>query len=393
MTDSPRERVVELAKRRGFFFPSAEAYGGVAGFWTYGPAGAALKRNVEDRWRDRFVIAEGNREIDAPTILPEPVFEASGHLRDFTDMIVECPACGRAHRADHLLEATGEVADAEALAPGAVAEHLADLGVTCPRCGADLAGESVEEFNLMFATTIGPGDGQPGYLRPETAQATLVDAPRLLEYARNQLPFGVVQVGRAYRNEISPRRSVIRVREMTQAELEYFVDPEGPGPDLARVGGATLRLYPVGAQRDASGRYRELSPAAAVEAGVIDAPWLAYFLGVTDRWLRALGVDPERLRFRQHLPDERAHYARDCWDAEVDLGGDWVELAGLADRGQYDLHHHAEASGEDYTVFRPYDEARTVERATVDPDMATLGPDLGSAAPRVVEALERLAAE
>ncbi len=389
MTD--RERVVELAKRRGFFFPAGEPYGGVAGFWTYGPAGAALKRNVEDRWRDRFVTAEGNHEIDAPTILPEPIFEASGHLEDFTDMIVDCPDCGRSHRADHLVEAAGDVEDAEGLAPETIAERIADLGISCPVCGADLGGEAVDEFNLMFTTGIGPGDGEPGYLRPETAQATLVDTPRLLEYARGRLPFGIVQVGRAYRNEISPRRSIIRVREMTQAELEFYTDPDGDGPDLDAVEGASLRLYPAADQEADGERYRTVTPAEAVTEGYVDEPWLAYFLGRTERWLCGLGVDPEQLRFRQHLSAERAHYARDCWDGEVNLGGDWIELVGLADRGQYDLEHHAAHSGEDYTIFRQYDEPRSAERATVDPDMSTLGPAYGEAAPDVVAALEERA--
>jgi len=164
------EEIGELAKRRGFFFGSNGAYGGTAGFYTFGPQGAALKKNVEDAWRDRFTIREGNREIEAPTIMPEAVFEASGHLEGFDDMLVECPECGESHRADHLVEAVTEIEDAEALPGSEVEELIADNDIACPSCGTPLAGVTVEDFNLMFATDIGPGDGQPGYLRPETAQ-------------------------------------------------------------------------------------------------------------------------------------------------------------------------------------------------------------------------------
>lgn len=382
-------QVVELAKRRGFFFAANEPYGGTAGFWTYGPAGAALKRNVEQRWRERFAHAEGHMEIQSPTIIPEPVFDASGHLEDFTDWVIECPACGTSYRADHLVEATGEVDDAEGLPASAIEALIEDLDITCRSCGETLADIPVGEFNLMFETTIGPGSGEPGYLRPETAQGTFVDFPRLAEYARGQLPFGAVQIGSAYRNEISPRRAIIRVREMTQAELELFYDPDGEGPPIDSVADVELPLYPIEAQ-ESGGSTEPMSVEEAVDAGVIANPWIGYYLGVAATWYIELGVDEERLRFRQHLPGERAHYAVDCWDAEAYLGDDWIELAGFADRTDYDLSKHHEYGDASYTVFKPYDEPQTVERATVDPDMATLGPEFGSAAADIADALEAL---
>jgi len=155
----------ELARRRGFFFQANEAYGGVSGFYTYGPEGAALKRNVENAWRDRFVTREGNMEIDAPTVTPEPVFEASGHLDGFDDMLVECADCGESHRADHVVEDNTDIEDAETYPTEKVEDIIVEHDLVCPTCGAPLAGQSVDEFNLMFDTTIGPGDGQPGYLR------------------------------------------------------------------------------------------------------------------------------------------------------------------------------------------------------------------------------------
>ena len=389
---SEHDRLAELAKRRGLFFPGNEPYGGVAGFYVYGPTGAALKRNLERSWRDRFAVREGNMEIDAPTVMPEAVFEASGHLDGFDDMLVECAECGTSHRADHLVEDATAIDDAEGLEPAEIADLIADHGIDCPACGAALAGEPVEEFNLMFATNIGPGSSAPGYLRPETAQGIFVEFPRLKAYAREQLPFGVTQVGTAYRNEISPRRGLIRLREFTQAELELFVDPRGDGPGLAGVADVELPLYPIAEQHADDGDLVRLPVHEAVESGLVESPWIGYYLGVGQRWYDRIGVDLDRFRFRQHLPGERAHYAVDCWDAEVEIGGDWIEITGYAYRSDYDLRKHAEHGEGEFTVFRQYDEPRTVEAPSVDPDMSVLGPEFGADAAGVAEAIERLAA-
>ncbi|CDK39233.1 glycine--tRNA ligase [Halorubrum sp. AJ67] len=385
------DALAELAKRRGFFFGSNGAYGGTAGFYTFGPQGAALKRNVEDAWRDRFTIREGNREIEAPTVMPEAVFEASGHLEGFDDMLVECPECGESHRADHLVEAVTEIEDAEALPGEEVEELIADNDIACPACGTPLAGEPVEAFNLMFATDIGPGDAQPGYLRPETAQGIFVEFPRLKEYARGNLPFGITQIGPAYRNEISPRGGLLRLREFTQAELEQFIDPEEDEPPLDRVRDVEVRLYPATEQEAEDGDYLDTTVGEAVEEGVIGSPWVGYYLGVAQEWYERVGVDTDRFRFRQHLAGERAHYAADCWDAESEVDGDWIEIAGFAYRGDYDLSKHDEHGDDSFTVFKRYDEPKTVERATVDPDMSVLGPEFGGDAAAVAEALEALA--
>ncbi|PSQ35944.1 glycine--tRNA ligase [Halobacteriales archaeon SW_12_69_24] len=342
-----RSELSELAKRRGFFFASNEAYGGTAGFYTYGPEGAALKRNVEAIWRDRFVRAMGHMELEAPTVVPEAVFEAS---------------------------------------------LVVDHDVTCPSCGAPLADQPVEEFNLMFGTNIGPGSSSPGYLRPETAQGIFVEFPRLKEYAHNQLPFGVAQVGRAYRNEIAPRRALVRVREFTQAELEHFVDPEYDDPPLDDVADVELPLYSAEAQQADDGGNETYTVREAVESGVVGSDWIAYYLGESLSFYERIGVDMDRFRYRQHRPGELSHYAADCWDAETELGGDWIEVTGFAYRSDYDLRKHAEYSEEAFTVFRQYDEPKTVERATVDPDMSYLGPTFGDAAADVVDALESLAA-
>ncbi|MBX0295945.1 glycine--tRNA ligase [Haloarcula nitratireducens] len=388
---SEGERLTELAKRRGFYFPSAGAYGGASGFWTYGPQGAALKSNVEDAWRDRFVVREGHQEISAPDVMPEAVFEASGHLDGFDDMIIECPGCGATHRADHLVEDETDIEEAESLPNEEVMEIISDHGIECPSCGESLGGVSVDNFNLMFETNIGPGSSSPGYLRPETAQGIFVEFPQLSEYARNQLPFGVAQIGKAYRNEISPRKSLVRVREFTQAELEHFVDPEEDEPPLEDVEDVTLPLYSGESQQADDGGVEGLTVGEAVEEGVIASDWVAYYLGVARDWYERIGVDMDRFRFRQHLPGELAHYASDCWDAETEIDGDWIEVTGFAYRGDYDLRKHADHSGEDFTVFKQYDEPVTVERPTVDPDMSYLGPEFGGDAQTVADALEALA--
>ena len=390
---SESERVTELAKRRGFFFQTAEAYGGAAGFYTYGPTGAALKENVQEAWRERFAVQEGHMEIESPTIMPEPVFEASGHLDTFDDMLIECPECGASHRADHLVEDATEMEEAEALDPEAIAGIIAEHDIQCPACGATLADEPVGEFNLMFETNIGPGSSSPGYLRPETAQGIFVEFPRLKEYARNQLPFGATQIGSAYRNEISPRKGLVRLREFTQAELELFIDPETDDPPLDEVAGIELPLYSAAAQTDDDRGVETVPVDEAVEAGTIGSAWIGYYLAISRRFYERIGVDLDRFRFRQHLGGERAHYASDCWDAEAEVDGDWIELTGYAYRSDYDLRKHDEYADDDFTVFKPYDEPVEIERATVDPDMAALGPEYGDEATAVAESLEALAAE
>jgi glycyl-tRNA synthetase len=330
-------------------------------------------------------------EVDAPTVMPEPVFEASGHLDGFDDMLVGCPECGESHRADHIVEDNTDVEEAESIPVAEVEGLIAEYELVCPTCGAGLVGQAIEDFNLMFATNIGPGSSDPGYLRPETAQGIFIEFPQLAEYARNQLPFGVTQVGRAYRNEISPRKSLLRVREFTQAELELFIDPDEDEPDLAAVEDVTATFYPATNQENEDGEPYEANIREVVDEGVVAKPWIAYYLGVARQWYESIGVDMDRFRFRQHLSGERAHYAADCWDAEGEVDGDWIELGGFAYRSDYDLSKHDEYSDDDFTIFKQYDEPITVERATVDPDMSYLGPEFGGDAGTVAEALEALA--
>ena len=389
--DNLTEKIAELSKRRGFFFQSSEAYGGVAGFQTFGPEGAEVKRKIENSWRETFSRALGHREIEAPTIMQEDVFKASGHLDGFDDMIIECPECGTSSRADHLVEDNTDIEEAEGFDTDQIEALIKEHNLVCPSCGENLSDVEVEDFNLMFETSIGPGSGDPGYLRPETAQGIFVEFPRLKEYARNQLPFGITQIGKAYRNEISPRKGLVRVREFTQAELEHFIDPEEDEPNLDRVADVELKLYPVDEQEKDDGDYIYATVEEAVEEDIVESDWVAYYLGIAKKWYERIGVDMDRFRYRQHNEGERAHYATDCWDAESQVDGDWIEITGFAYRGCYDLKKHDEYSQDDFTVFKEYDEPKTVEKKTVNPDMGYLGPEFGDKAGEIKEKLKELA--
>jgi len=379
------EKVMELAKRRGFIWPSAEIYGGVAGFIDYGPLGAQMKRRIEDTWRRFYVIREGFYEIECPTIGPEPIYVASGHVKGFSDKMCQCPHCEEYLRADHIAAAQG-IANAAALPGETLADTLKSL--SCTACGEELGDVRVFDFNLMFNTQIGPGSQRKGYLRPETAQGIFTDFPRLLRFYRDKLPFGVVQVGKSFRNEISPRQGMIRLREFTQAEAEIFVHPEGKRhPRFALY--AEYRVPLLGCDgQEGKGEPVELTMRDAVEKGLVANEYVAYYIALTHDILVTVGVDPARLRFRQHLTTERAHYAADCWDAEIlSKRFGWVELVGIADRTDYDLRAHACVSGVALTAYLPLETPRMEKRRRIIPDMKALGPKFRGRAKEVADAL------
>ncbi|RMF90025.1 MAG: glycine--tRNA ligase [Methanobacteriota archaeon] len=360
------EDVIELARRRGFLWPSYEIYGGASGFYDYGPLGAALKNRVEDLWRRFFVIGEGYMEISSPAIGVEEVFRASGHVSHFVDPIVTCEKCGEGFRADHLLKEKG--VDTDGMTYEELDEELSKRKVRCPACGGGLS--RINTFNLMFKTGIGAA-GRTGYLRPETAQNIFILFNRLYEFYRKKLPFGVAQLGRAYRNEISPRQGLLRLREFSQAEAEVFVDPGSKDrhPRFPEVSHVKLRLLP------GDGEPRELTAAEMVEKGIVAHQYLAYHMVRTYQFLREAGIPVERIRFRQHRKTEMAHYACDCWDAEVltERYG-WVEVVGIADRTDYDLRSHIRESGVDLKAFLRFDTPKREKRVILEPDMKRLGP-------------------
>lgn len=387
----PESRTLELARRRGFIWPAFELYGGAAGFYDYGPLGATLKHNIESKWRQFYVIQEGFHEIESTTVTPEPVFIASGHVSSFTDPLVECQECHTFFRADHIVEEA--IGDSENL-PEAPSDEMIDSlihkhNIKCPEC--DGAFGEVHHSTLMFKTHTGPGTRRVAYLRPETAQAMFVDFQRLLRYNRDKLPFGAAQIGRAYRNEISPRQGVIRLREFTLAEVEIFIDPrERSHPGLSDVESMVIPFLSIEHQ-ERDGEAEEMTIGESLRRGVIQHEYVAYHIARTHQFLVSVGIHPEKLRFRQHLSTERAHYASDCWDAEILTERyDWVEVVGIADRTNYDLGSHSDHAQSDLSVFIPYDEPRTVERIVITPNMGIIGPKFKDKAQKVVEALKAL---
>jgi glycyl-tRNA synthetase len=382
------DKVFELAKSRGFIWPSFEIYGGASGFYDYGPMGATLKRKIENAWRRFYCVGEGFYEIEAPTVGVEAIFEASGHVGGFADPMTVCQKCKESFRADHVIKGQMEIPD------GLKKEQLTELikqhDIRCPECGGPLG--EVYDFNLMFNTWIGPGQKKKGYMRPETAQGMFIDFPRLLRFYREKLPFGVTQIGKSYRNEISPRQGVIRLREFTQAEAEIFVDPreKNKHPKFAEVRDLVLPLYDENAQLNG----KEPTPVKvgdAVEKGIIANEYLAYFVALTGLFLKTVGVDTKRLRFRQHMKTERAHYATDCWDAEVLLDRfGWVEIVGIADRTNYDLTAHQKRSDVDMSVFIQFEKPMKVTRTVVKPNMGVLGPRYKDKAGKIMVALKAM---
>jgi len=389
MQSDTYEKVMDLAKRRGYVWQSFEIYGGSAGFYDYGPLGAALKRRLEDSWRRLYCTENGYYEIDSTYIGVESVFNASGHLSSFTDLITVCTQCKEPFRADHLLPPSVEVYGASS---EELTSMLKDYSVVCPVCGGALG--PVEEYNLMFSTNIGPGTMRRGYLRPETAQGIFINFQRLLRFNGNKLPFGVAQVGRAFRNEISPRQGMIRLREFTQAELELFVHPHKKDD----AGFETFREMEVPLLSVARQEERKepimVKLGDAVSEGIIAHETLAHQIGLCWTYLLKIGLDPERLRLRQHLPDEMAHYAMDCWDAEAysERFG-WIEIVGIADRTDYDLKAHMKFSGEDLNVFYEYPEPVHRRVTEVKIDMSKLGPLFRSDAKAVADAIQALPPE
>jgi len=381
------EVLQDLMRRRGFAWQSFEIYGGVGGFYDYGPLGATIKRKIEQKIREAFQ-REGFFELETPTVTPEEVFIASGHVEKFVDPLVECKKCGSRYRADHLVEEALEI-DTE----GMSAEHLTKIieenNIKCPKCEGELG--EVWYFNLMFETYIGPYKDKKGYLRPETAQGLFINFKRLNHFARNQLPFGVFQIGKAYRNEISPRQGMIRLREFTQAEAEIFFNPkETEHPHFDDVKDEILRLYPIENQLKGFGEI-EITLEEAVKKRYVLNTFFAYYMAMVKRVLLDIGIPEKAIRFRQQLPEERAHYSTDTWDVEIysERFG-WVECVGIAYRGDYDLSRHMKMSGEDLTVMIHYDKPKIVKKLRVSLNMAKVGPKLKKDAKRINERLKEM---
>ena len=321
-------RLSEMLKRRGFLLPAFEIHGGAKGLYDFGPVGGRMRSRINQRWLDHWLRLGNIVELSCPTVTPYAVLEASGHVGEFSDFMTQCLKCEEASRADTLLE--GHHPNPDALKKDAVQSQLFKLRPACPACGAQ-EWSDVTAQNLMFNTTIGAGpSGRQGFLRPETAQGMFTSYGALLRHFRDRLPFGAMQVGKGYRNEIAPRQGMIRLREFNMAELEYFIDPEAPlDDDLSSWDAHPMVLISDGQEPT------KMTLSEACEQGLIRHTTVAKFMGITWEFLTEVGIDPERLRFRQHEQDEMAHYAMDCWDAEIEGSYGWIECVGIAHRGCY----------------------------------------------------------
>jgi len=365
------DKIMMMAKRRGFIYPSFEIYGGVAGFYDYGPLGSQLKNNIENVWRKYYLLKDNCVEINTPTVTLYEVLDASGHVEEFTDITVDCKKCKTSYKVEDIIDKKMTVEQA-----------LKDGKVKCPSCGGKL--DNPHDVNLMFSTSIGIGDSRKAFLRPETAQGIFTNFHLLYRHAREKLPFGVVQIGKGYRNEVSPRQGIIRLREFSMAEAEVFFDPDDkkhPGFDSVKE----KELYLFDNKKD-----MKLSLEKAVKTKAIDNQALAYYMYITQEFLFSIGVDQKKFRFRKHAPDELAHYATECWDAECHSERfGWIECVGIADRSAYDLGAHIESSGTDMYALRKYDEPKIVDVKKVVPKMDKLGPLFKDKAGKIKELLEK----
>nr|GMD50983.1 glycine--tRNA ligase, mitochondrial 1-like [Ipomoea batatas]GMD57849.1 glycine--tRNA ligase, mitochondrial 1-like [Ipomoea batatas] len=406
--DAFRQAVANTLERRLFYIPSFKIYGGVTGLYDYGPPGCAIKANVLAFWRQHFVLEENMLEIDCPCVTPEAVLRASGHVEKFTDLMVKDVKTGTCYRADHLLkdycnekiekdltmssEKVAELKHVLAVLDDLSADQLGakikEYGITAPDTKNPLS--DPYPFNLMFQTSIGPSGLSPGFLRPETAQGIFVNFKDLYYYNGNKLPFAAAQIGQAFRNEISPRQGLLRVREFTLAEIEHFVDPQNKShPKFSEV--ANLEFLMLPRKEQVSGQSaKRFRLGEAVSRGTVNNETLGYFVGRVFLFLTLLGIDKDRLRFRQHLENEMAHYAEDCWDAEIESSYGWIECVGIADRSAYDLRAHSEKSGAPLVAQEKFSEPREVEKLVITPVKKELGLAFKGNQKMVAEALEAM---
>ena len=339
--------IVNLAKRRGLFFPSGEIYGGIAGFYDYGPVGFEIKRRIADDWWWFFVNSRDDVYGLAPSIITSPkVWEASGHVEEFIDILVECTKCKSRFKAETLLEEAGiHLTD---FSMETIASAIKEKGVKCPKCGGELS--EPRRFNLMIEAHVGviKGESSIVYLRPEIAQGMFINFKLISSIVGAKLPFGIASYGRVFRNEISPRGILFRLREFEIAEIEYFIDPEKQNECefFSEVENIHVKIWTKSEQKKGL-EPKERTISEAYSEGVFSNMWHAYWVGKAVEWLINLGIQPEHLRVREHLETELAHYALQTFDIEYYfpyLG--WKEIVGIANRTDYDLKRHAEFSGE-----------------------------------------------
>ena len=323
------DELTSFCKRKGFVFQSADIYGGFAGFWDYGSLGVELINNLKNSWRQFFIRnREDVVEINGSIITSPKVWEASGHVGSFKDVAVKCLKCKKFNKVD-----VHEIKTAK-----------------CDFCKGNLDKENAKELQQMFTINVGPIEETSikSYLRPETAQLIFTNFKQVSENARMKLPFGIAQIGKAFRNEIAPRNFLFRSREFEQMEIEYFILP---GEDCPyKISNLDILIY--SSEMQAKNKEPEkMKLKQAYENKIIKKDWHAYWLLQVLLWFKELGCDLNNFRLRQHSKEELAHYSSDCWDVEYNFSFGWKELTGIADRGCYDLSQHEKFSRKDLKLF------------------------------------------
>jgi len=345
--DLPTEISVEdmaiFCKRKGFVYQSADIYGGFAGFWDFGHLGVELKNNIKKEWWKFHVWQRKDIEgIDGSIITHPLVWKASGHLDSFADIFVTCKKCKKPEKIDKK-----------------------DLGkVKCPECGGEFDFGGAKEFKLMFKTGVGEKD--EAYLRPETAQLIFTNFKFVYENARMKFPFGIAQIGKAFRNEIAPRDFLFRCREFEQMEIEYFIIPDSNC--IYKIPNIEISVFSAEAQ-EKNEAPRKMKILDALKKGIIKKDWHAYWLATEFSWFVNLGANPNNFRIRQHKKDELAHYSSDCWDLEYKFPFGWKELEGIADRSDYDLSQHQKFSKKDLTIYDENSKKKILPHVICEPSL------------------------
>jgi len=342
-TEISVDEMAIFCKRRGFVYQSADIYGGFAGFWDFGHLGAELKNNIKKEWWKFHVWQRRDiKGIDGSIITHPLVWKASGHVDSFSDIFVICKKCKKPEKIDRK-----------------------DLGkVKCPKCGGDFDEASAKEFKLMFKTNVGEKD--EAYLRPETAQLIFTNFKSVYENARMKLPFGIAQVGKAFRNEIAPRDFLFRCREFEQMEIEYFIVPDSNC--IYEIPEIEILTYSA-TNQEKNELPVKMKITDALKKEIIKKDWHAYWLATEFLWFINLGANPDKFRIRQHRKDELAHYSSDCWDLEYNFPFGWKELEGIADRSDYDLSQHQKFSKKDLTIFDEDSKKKILPHVICEPSL------------------------
>jgi len=345
------DKIIALAKRRGIVFPNSEIYGTFAGFFDYGNYGSELKRNVENSWWKYFVQERDDMVgIDGAIITHPEVWRASGHLESFNDPLVECAKCKKKYRADSLVEDELKIS-----VDGLSLNHLKELmekhKIRCPDDKGEL--KFLQPFNLMFKTSVGAEAKNEAYLRPETAQVIFTNFKIIQNSARKKLPFGIAQIGKSFRNEISPRNFVFRAREFSQMEIEYFINPKKMDKcEFLTKKHLDYELNVLdGNSQEKKQQHKKAKIKDLLEEKTIKTPWHAFWIVESMKWFEKIGIKKENLRIREHTKTELSHYSTETWDVEYNFPWGWKELEGIANRTDFDLKQHMKFSKTDLNYF------------------------------------------